>query len=760
MAIRRYGPTSGAGVSVTEQEGDKPIQAAALGWAGYSGILEKGPVGKLITCPSKKSFLKQCGSYIPDSLLPDAAIDFFDGARGAGGLFLVRVTDGNEVQSQTTLYTRKTTRAAMGTLKAKNGGRWGGKATKYTNDAAADTDITETQLTTGITMKTDQYKGGTVVLDAVSNKSYPIISNTSAGVIIVASDQTMKSDWTAASDPTNLRYYLELVNGGKALSYEIRDGEEKPTTEFGLFIYVDGVLTLSYPNLSTDPTSGRYWVNKINNDGGNNEIVAVDSWTGSHVASVRPANHYGVIATVTETVLTADIHEFKHTVGDANATVTLGTTTDAMVEQVITITMTDASDGEAVSDKFGSLGTVTESSAFTPNNSWSPPFTITNGATVLEAGDVMVLTYKPFVADQLIGGFVYPDKPNAPRERYAIADNDHKTVTAVAGSDLTASGATSDEFMIIAAQEMAGGVDGIADLVDSDYNQQAWDIASSPFNQMATQGVGLVKMATPGVTATSVQKAGVVYAESKNLQYRYEVPKTTITEADVDAYVNDTLGRNDFAVVSFPSYGNVADPEATTEGKLKSVTLTGQIHGREARIAADYDGYHKAQAGTEAILPKVLSIPTDDVMLDEEYLNPKGINIIKKSKGNYILWGDRTLSVDPNWKWKHQREQMSHYIHSLQQSFDWIVFQINDTITQEMAATSLKVFFLPEWNPKRAIRGTTFEDAAIIKVDDEINTDTTRATGDMFAEISLRLADTVERFNILIGKAGIFENVA
>ena len=115
--------------------------------------------------------------------------------------------------------------------------------------------------------------------------------------------------------------------------------------------------------------------------------------------------------------------------------------------------------------------------------------------------------------------------------------------------------------------------------------------------------------------------------------------------------------------------------------------------------------------------------------------------------------------MDPNWKWKHQREQMSYYEHNLQENFDWIVFQINDPLTEKPALTSLKVYFLPEWQRKRAIRGDTFEDAAILKIDSEINTDVTRADGDMWAQVKLRLADTVERFNILIGKAGIFESV-
>ena len=239
---------------------------------------------------------------------------------------------------------------------------------------------------------------------------------------------------------------------------------------------------------------------------------------------------------------------------------------------------------------------------------------------------------------------------------------------------------------------------------------------------------------------------------------RYEAASNVLTESAAITLVNDTLGRNDFAVMSFPSYAYVADPEGGADGKRKLISCTGMIHGREARIAADYTGYHKAEAGIEATLPAILALPTGETILDEESLNPVGIGVIKKVKGNFILWGDRTLYLDSNWKWKHQREQMSYYEHVLQENFDWIIFAINDPVEEKKAIVSFQTYFYPEWT-KRALRGDTFEDSTIIKIDAENNTDATRAAGDMNAEIKLRLADTVERFNIFIGKQGIFESV-
>jgi hypothetical protein len=761
MAVKRFGPVRGAGVAVVEQEGEKQIEAGALGLAAFSGILERGPVGELIEAFTKSDYLRKCGGRITDSLVPDAAFDYYSNANGAGGLLLVRVTDGNEAQAEATLYARYgSLLTPMGTLKAHNGGRWGGKQLRYTNDLANISDLTDTTLDTGVaTFKADEWAGGWIELEDVPNVQFPIIGNTAAGVVTVAADQTMRTQYDALSG-SSLRYYLFLENEEKAVSFLIEDGEDDAAGEFALTVYVDGEEVRRWANLNTDPTSGKYWVDLINNDDGNWYVEAVDLWTGAHTAAVRPANIYGVIDTVTATVLTAVISDFTITTspGGADPTFALGTTTDAMVAQEITITMTGVGAFDAVSDKFGALGSGATDALFTPNNKWTPPFTVTEGGTALAAADVLTINYKPFVADALIGGKLYPDKPNASLERYRIVDNDHKTITVADGSDLTVSGAATDEFMVEAALEMAGGRNGISALVDADYSQQAYDVDTSPFNRIFGRNYGLVKFATPGVTATAVQKAMAAYVAAKNHMCRYEIPSATTEDASAIAYINDTIGRSDYAIVSFPSYSYVSDPDST-EGKLKLIPNTGQIMGREARIAVNNLGYHKAGAGLEAVLPQTLKLPTGERILNEEILNPAGIGVVVKKQGNFVAWGDRTLYTDPTWKWKHQREMMCYYENVLRESFDWIVFAINDPLTEKLALAALRGFFLPEF-AKRALRGTDFDDAAKIKIDSENNTDATRAAGDMFADISLKLADTVERFVIRIGKQGIFDAVA
>ncbi len=773
MANKVYGPIRGAGVQITELEGDKQIEPAALGWVGYGGILEKGPPLKLIPLSTPDIATRRVGSYISDSLVPDCIKHYFARAAGAGGIFAVRVTDGNEAQAIYMLYARRgSLLTPMGNLKAHNGGRWGGKLKRYSDDLSAIGKLTNITLDTEATttFKKDEYKGGYIQLSGGLNpeKKYPIVGNTAAGVFTVAADQTMLDDLNAGT-PADLRYYIVRENEGKALSVVVKDGDENPDTEFGLFVYVDGDLVLEKPNLSTDPTSARYWVDLINNDDSNYEVVAEDLWTGAHTADVRPANHYGLIDTVTATVLTAIIHDFSiNSPGGGDPTFALGTTTDKMVKQKYTITMTSPTAGDVVSDVFGALGSCTLGTLFSPptgaggavKNKFCPPFTATAGGTALAIDDTLVINYKPFVPDELIGGFVYPDKVNAKREKYRIVDNDHKSITAADGSDLTASGAPGDQFLVEALREFEGGRDGVADLTDADYVGQLWNVDTSPFNQIEGRNMGLIKFATPGVTSTTVQKAGKAYADAKNHQYRDEIPSNITTEEGADEYINDTLGRSNYGANIFPSYAYVTDPLGGGEGKLKLVSVTGMVHGREARIAADYLGYHKAEAGTDATLPDIKKLPTGDRKLNHELLNPRGINIITKKGGNWVIWGDRVAATDPQWKFKHQRELMSYYEHVLQENYDWIIFAIHTVGKQQIAKASIDSFFYPEWSKDPpALDGRTYADAASVKIDVENNPDVVKAAGDMMADILLKLVDTVERFRIRIGKAGIFESL-
>ena len=770
MAQRRFGPTVGAGVVVIEKDAEKVLDAAPLGVTGYVGVLKKGDVGELISTGSKRQMLKKVGGRFSGSLVPDAAADFWDHSGGAGELHFVRVTDGNEVAASVQLWSRQSLgdsdkatdglkggRVPVMKIEAHNGGRWGGREQVICGVKSGQT---ATSVTTTLNLKEDEVKGGTLTLEAVASKSYTITGNTAGpnSVISVTSDADIVNDIGSGTE-TGVAIVLARDTESE-ITVEVGNGEVNPSTDFSLTVYVDGEFVKKYTNLSMDPDSEYYFEDVINDDTGNDEITVTDLNSGASTgAEKRPAAWYGTVASASTTVLTVETLQWRHSDncdGDETPIVAFdGTSANWKYRDQLKVTVGTAPAITVTSEIIGKGATVATGDADGTSLTWAvdhpyiPKITVDDGATALADGDVILVDYFPLAEDALVNGILIPDS-DAPATQYRIKENTANTITINSGDMSGLSG--GEEWEAIAPTHLGGGYDGVAP--DAADYQTAFDIDNSPFNELAGLNKGLVKLAAPGTTLTTVQKAGLAYAELKNWQFRVEVPSSTVTEQAAVTYINTTIGRSDFGVVAFPSYGYVNDPDRS--GTKKLVSLTGAIHGREALIAKSYSGYHKAAAGIDATLPRVLELPATE--LNEEMLNPQGLNVIKMLSGNAVIWGDRTISSDPAWKWKHQREQMSHYENRLLEGFDWIIFSINDKAAQAQAITTLRAFFMPEWR-NRALRGSEFTDACIIKVDDEINTDETRANGELYAEISLRLADTVERFVMRVGKMGLFEQV-
>lgn len=761
MAQRRFGPTLGAGVVIREEEADKPIQQARLGVTAYTGIVERGPLGKLALVTQKKDFLAKLGSYIPESLLPDCAFDFYNLGNGAGELWVNRLTDGTHSNAEQTLYGRqagfrlpvlKVIAAYQG---SENPGRWAGKAQVIVGDYAA---VTANTLSTGKTMKKNEFKDALLRLSAVPGKSYKVLSNTTAGVLTFDADTDLVVDINASP---NMLYSLEMTNDGRELSILVLDGQDDPVNEFGLVALLNGAEVKRYSNCSMDPNSPRYVEKVVNDDTGNYWFKVEDLNTNAINAAIRPANIYGKVKAVTATVLTADIHEVKKTVVDNAVVPDLGAPVygGSIKKDQLTLVCTAASPGAATfsvtSALQGALAALTEGVAYVMNE-YGLNFTLTNsGSGDFAVGDQVKIEVHPFKANALVGGIITPDHSNNRRTKFEIVANTVNTITVKTGSDMTTVSAINDNFMVEAPAGMGGGYDGIEDVVDSTYTQ-AYDTGTSNLTALFGKNKGLVKLATPGVTATAVQKAGLAYAEAKNYQYRVEIPANIVDEQSAELYINETIGRNDFGKVHFPSYAYVPNPLG--EGQ-KLVSLTGAFHGREALVAKNFDGYHKVAGGIDVTLPNVIKLPTGDKVLDEEFLNPVGINIVKFNKGNAIMWGARSISIDPAFRFVQQREQLSHYENIFRENFDFIIFAINNSSARARLQTSFLAFFLPEF-AKGALSGNSFEDAVSIKIDDENNPPEETVMGNLNAEIKLKLADTVERFIITIGKAGIFEDLA
>lgn len=770
-AIRRYGPVRAPGTAIVEEMSGQSIIASPYGVVAWTGILEKGPTDELIECNGPSDFARKCGGRIEDSLVPDCSQDYWTASRGAGKQFLVRVTDGTGRASTITLKTRETTGHGYGrwrdafTVAAKSVGRWGSAYNRRIGDMPNGyaTDLTATTLDTGLTLKKDEFKGGTLVLSELPGNSYTITGNTVAGIVTVTADSDMLTDFGAGTDEEFVlfRNNYDYMGNLRKLAVLVKNGGRDPVGEFGLEVYWNGVKTLNYENLSMDPDSDVYYVNVINNDPSNHEITVTNLFSGAYTADVRPANQAGLIPTagLTSNVLTIEpVQTYIDSGNTGDGTAGSFTYGASVQKDVLTLTCTNAtvpatfSVASATQD--GAFADATAAAAYVAHNAYSVGFTVTAGSAAFVLGDKIYIVVEPLVTDEAIGGKLFYNTTDSPFDYLDIIDNTPTTVTVRPNVDLTAVSAVGKEYRLEFPEGMEKGYDGSADVDDSDYIQ-VFDQFNSIFNQLQGKKLGLVKFALPGIQSTTVQKAARTYCGLNNFVFRGEITKTLTNEGDAVNFVHNTMGVNDFEQFIFPSYYYKKDPDR--KSGYKNVPLTGLVQGVEAAFAYAYGGYHRAAAGVTAILEGVVKLETGDVNLNGEILNPAGLQYVIKKDGNWVIWGDRVPASSTGTFWKHKREQLSHYERVLFENFDWLIFTINDEDSDGEAKAALQAYFLPEWRPKRAIRGDTFEDAVKIQVDSENNTDATRAAGEKHAKIMPRLADTTERFVITVSPQGVFE---
>src|SRR5260370_147733 len=91
-------------------------------------------------------------------------------------------------------------------------------------------------------------------------------------------------------------------------------------------------------------------------------------------------------------------------------------------------------------------------------------------------------------------------------------------------------------------------------------------------------------------------------------------------------------------------------------------------------------GVHKAPAGIDdGFLKTAVGIQKVVTKAEQDLLNPQGINVIRSSPDFGIaLWGARTTSSDPEWKYINVRRLFLFLEESIRKGTYWAVFEPND----------------------------------------------------------------------------------
>jgi uncharacterized protein len=146
------------------------------------------------------------------------------------------------------------------------------------------------------------------------------------------------------------------------------------------------------------------------------------------------------------------------------------------------------------------------------------------------------------------------------------------------------------------------------------------------------------------------------------------------------------------------------------------VPPTGHIAGLIARTDIER-GVHKAPANEVVNDARNLQFPVPKSVQD--VLNPKGVNCIRdfRPDGRGIrLWGARTMSSDPEWKYVNVRRLFIFMEQSILRGTQWVVFEPNDYSLWAQVKRTITGFLTTVWR-SGALMGLTQDEAFFVKCD-------------------------------------------
>ncbi|MER7756220.1 phage tail sheath subtilisin-like domain-containing protein [Kitasatospora sp. NPDC097643] len=101
----------------------------------------------------------------------------------------------------------------------------------------------------------------------------------------------------------------------------------------------------------------------------------------------------------------------------------------------------------------------------------------------------------------------------------------------------------------------------------------------------------------------------------------------------------------------------------------------------------------------------------------QSVLNPEGINALRFFEGrSNRVWGARTMSSDPEWKYVNVRRLFIYLEHSIDKSTQWAVFEPNNERLWASVRQSIEDFLLVTWK-SGALMGTKPEEAFFVRCD-------------------------------------------
>ncbi|MGR4882467.1 phage tail sheath subtilisin-like domain-containing protein [Streptomyces sp. LARHCF249] len=244
---------------------------------------------------------------------------------------------------------------------------------------------------------------------------------------------------------------------------------------------------------------------------------------------------------------------------------------------------------------------------------------------------------------------------------------------------------------------------------------------------MAAHQQGLID--EEGVKA--VQLAMIAHCELMGDRVAVLDPLPDMTPREVLGWRQEGAGYDSkYAALYYP-WIKVFDPSS---GQNRFVPPSGHMLGVWARNDNER-GVHKAPANE--VVRGAIDLQTKVTKGEQDLLNPNGVNCVRAFPGRGIrVWGARTLSSDPAWRYINVRRLFNYLEESILLGTQWTVFEPNDQLLWISIRRDISAFLMEEWR-RGALFGATAEQAFYVKCDAETNPQTSVDLGQVVCEIGI-----------------------
>ncbi len=263
---------------------------------------------------------------------------------------------------------------------------------------------------------------------------------------------------------------------------------------------------------------------------------------------------------------------------------------------------------------------------------------------------------------------------------------------------------TNKKVVISKTFTLAGGSDGALPTTTDYEGEEKTDTSEATGLKTFELVPDISIVAAPGYTALKpddqdltlgIHRAVITHCET--MRYRIAVLDTPEKLTAIAALNFRNLTSSKYAAIYFP-WVYISDPRPTRPGipvKRLKVPPSGLVAGIYARNDIEHAVF---KAPANEVVREALDFEQRLSKGHQEVLNPEGVNCFRFFEGRgMLLWGARTITDDPEWKYVSLRRYFAYLERSIDRGTQWAVFENNGPALWANVRRTIEDFLYNEW---------------------------------------------------------------